>query len=599
MMKKARPNSVSALPLHQFKDKPIPSSSDSLSSSGGLPGGLNLRKVILGAGGILFVYIMLSTFFGPGPEHDSNKTPSTMRPETDPYIHVPIDNDTPHRYTNPDSKPPGEYGDNKDDRNPWVSPPEVKKPAPAGSGSQSGDDTGLKGPAEEEEEEQVTLPPVTNNNSGESEEEEEEETDEEMTEEDETLLSIAIKNRKNSPASYVDLLSANRRERDYAIALMVKEADVALNNNQVYSVMNKNQFPPSGSKHDYLSLSKYYWPNPNTPDHLPYIRKDGHINHDEINSVEDYKLLRAMIREVHIMGMAYHFTGNKAYMRKCIARLNEWFFDEETYMNPNINFGSLQKGQKLGVRTGVLDMFPIIRVFDALHYLKQDPEWPQDMIPNLQGWFTKYVKWLETSPLAKLERKGNNNHGTYYDVQLIGIYQFLGRTEDARAVAKDGLQNRIERQITGEGRQPEELARKTSWYYSVFNLQALMHLAREGDDLGVDMWYHKGPDGQSIKQAVDFLLPYSLTGGEGWPVANIDKFPMGDYLKCLQIAWNIYGDERYLEAIKVLQPKVQALMDIGPPTGLKQISTFMCDMSVLMEAGIRGGQGFVWHWCLT
>ncbi|KAG0280466.1 hypothetical protein BGZ96_001559 [Linnemannia gamsii] len=597
MMKKTRPNSVSALPLHQFKDKPI-SSDRPLSATGSLPGGLNLRKVILGAGGILFVYILLSTVFGPGPEHDSNRTPSTLRPETDPYLNAPIDHDTPHRYdnNNKDTKPyPVENGDNKDSRNPWGSPSEKeqKQPvAPAGSGSESNDDKGLKEPAVEDDE-QVTPPPATNNSE---EEEEEEEEDEELTEEEETLLSLAIKARNKSPASYVDLLSANRRERDYAIALIVKEADTALRNEQVYSVTNKGQTAPSGDKHDYLSLSKYYWPNPNTPDHLPYIRKDGHINKAEIDTVEDYKLLRTMIREVHMMGMAYHFTGNKDYMTKCISRLNEWFFDEATYMKPNINFGSLQKGQPFGVRTGVLDMFTIFRVFDALHYLKQDPTWPQEMIPNLQKWFTEYVGWLETSPLAKAERAGNNNHGTYYDVQLIGVYLFLGRTDEARAVAEAGLKGRINRQIKADGSQPGELERKTSWYYSVFNLQALMTLARWGDDLGVNMWDHEGPDGQSIKKAIDFMLPHVYTNGETWPVPNIKGYPMGDYLKCLQIAWNIYGDAEYLKAIKYLQPKIQAQMDAGE---LKTISTFMCDISTLMEANVRGGQGFIWHWCLT
>jgi hypothetical protein len=363
MMKKPRPNSVSALPLHQFKDKPISSSDHPLSATGSLPGGLNLRKVILGAGGILFVYILISTVFGPGPEHDSNRAPSSLRPETDPYLNVPIDHDTPHRYgsNNQDAKP-AEYGDNKDTRNPWGTPSEKeqKQPAaPEGSGSESDDATGLKGPAVEDKEEQVIPPPATNNSS--DSEEDEDEGEEEPTEEEETLLSLAIKARNKSPSSYVDLLSANRRERDYAIALIVKEADTALKNEKVYSVTNKDQTAPSGDKHDYLSLSKYYWPNPKTSNGLPYIRKDGHINHAEIDTVEDYKLLRTMIREVHIMGMAYHFTGNKDYMTKCVARLNEWFFDADTYMNPNINYGSLQKGQPLGVRTGVLDMFTIFR----------------------------------------------------------------------------------------------------------------------------------------------------------------------------------------------------------------------------------------------
>jgi hypothetical protein len=231
-----------------------------------------------------------------------------------------------------------------------------------------------------------------------------------------------------------------------------------------------------------------------------------------------------------------------------------------------------------------------------LHYLKQEPSWPEDLIPGLQAWFTRYVKWLETSILAKTERKGNNNHGTYYDVQIIGIYLFLGRVEDARAVALDAVTNRIDRQVTGKGEQPEELERKTSWYYSVFNLQALMTLARWGDDLGVDMWHHVGPQGQSIQKAIDFMLPYALSNGEGWPVANIKGFPMGDYLKCLQIAWNIYGDEKYLDAIAQIGPKIEEEMSANK---LKTISTYLCDMSTLLEANGRGGQGFVWHWCLT
>ncbi|KAK3841104.1 MAG: alginate lyase-domain-containing protein [Linnemannia gamsii] len=583
MMKKARPNSVSSLPLHQFKDKPIPADSVS-SATGALPGQLNLRKVILGAGGILFVYILLSTVFGPGPEHDGSTVPSVRRPESDPYMNIPIDHDTPHRYAKPSPV---------ENRNPWDNKPseqQQKQPA-GGSGSESGVTGGQPTDDQEPTEDETSVTPPSTEESDEDEEE-----DSELTEEEETLLSLAIKARNNSPASYVDLLSANRRERDYAIALIVKEADLALKSDRIYSVTNKKQTAPSNDIHDYLSLSKYYWPNPKTSNGLPYIRKDGHINHEEINSVEDYKLLRTMIREVHMMGMAYHFTGNKEYVTKCIYRLNEWFFDEETYMKPNINYGSLQKGQPFGVRTGVLDMFTIFRVFDALHYLKQDSDWPQDMIPNLQAWFTEYVKWLETSPLAKLERKGNNNHGTYYDVQLIGVYLFLERTEDARAVAQSALTNRIDIQITGEGRQPDELARKTSWYYSVFNLQALMTLARWGDDLNVNMWDHVGPNGQSIKKAIDFLLPYALKDGADWPVVNIKGFPMGDYLKCLQIAWNIYGDEQYLKAIKYLQPKIQKQMDDG---ALKTISTYMCDISTLLEANVRGGQGFIWHWCLT
>ncbi|KAF9106489.1 hypothetical protein BGX27_009132 [Mortierella sp. AM989] len=594
-MKKSRPNSVSVLPSHhsQFKDKPIGSDGTPLSAVGGVAGRWTLRRIILAVGGLLFVYITITTIFGPTPEH-LRKGPIATRPEPDPYHDVPQDNDN-SRYKNDYIKPAQEINfpsvDKDDDqvaggsdswKKPNIQEPVVIKP------------DGSKKEAESEERKKPVVDESNTPAGADNEDETLKNTEKDKTVE-ETPLSIATKARKNSPVTYPQLLSANKREFDYAVALLVREADLALKNTDVYSVTNKKQTAPSEDIHDYLSLSKYYWPNPKSENGLPYIRKDGHIN-PEIETVKDYRLLRTMIREVHMMGMAYHFTGDKSYADKCAMRLKEWFLDEETYMNPNINYGSLQKGQKLGARTGVLDMFTIFRVFDALHYLKQEPTWPKDLIPKLQSWFTQYAKWLETSVLAKVERNGNNNHGTYFDVQIIGIYLFLGRVEDARAVAQTALTKRIDIQITGEGRQPEELERKTSWYYSVFNLQALMTLARWGDDLGVDMWRYEGPQGQSIKKAIDFMLPYALKGGEGWPVANIKGFPMGDYLKCLQIAWNIYGDEKYIDAIAQLEPTIKKEMDAG---NLKTISTYLCDISTLLEANHRGGQGLVWHWCLT
>src|SRR5690348_13803992 len=55
------------------------------------------------------------------------------------------------------------------------------------------------------------------------------------------------------------------------------EADKAMNEGP-FSVMQKSSAPPSGDKHDYMSLAPYFWPNPNTADHLPYIRRDGERN---------------------------------------------------------------------------------------------------------------------------------------------------------------------------------------------------------------------------------------------------------------------------------------------------------------------------------
>src|SRR5437870_2225409 len=56
---------------------------------------------------------------------------------------------------------------------------------------------------------------------------------------------------------------------DPAVTKMVKDlakdADKALAA-PTYSVVKKPFTPPSGDKHDYMSLSPYWWPDPSKPD---------------------------------------------------------------------------------------------------------------------------------------------------------------------------------------------------------------------------------------------------------------------------------------------------------------------------------------------
>lgn len=376
----------SVLPSHsgpQFKDKPILSgltvgsggislgNSPTGGGSGGSPiGRITLRRVILFSGSCLFVYIVFSTMFGINRPDSGSGFPKVKHQEHDPYEDLP----------NP--VVPANGGDGYND------PYGNRRPAPPVGGVQHGQEYEIQqSPVQQ-------APPIqlehsdpssaggeggnsesggVGGNGGESEQQVQLDEDGNVVnpgdqgEIIESALAIATRARKASPVSYAQLLSAARRERDYAIALMVREAEIALASTEVYSVTNKNQTAPSNDIHDYLSLSKYFWPNKDKPNGLPYKRIDGHVN-PEIETVRDYRLLRTMIREVHMMGMAYHFTGRKEFADKCVIRLKEWFLDEATYMNPNINFGSLRKGEKLGARTGVLDMFTIFRYVSLLYW---------------------------------------------------------------------------------------------------------------------------------------------------------------------------------------------------------------------------------------
>ncbi|MFP4367259.1 MAG: alginate lyase family protein, partial [Bacteroidales bacterium] len=71
----------------------------------------------------------------------------------------------------------------------------------------------------------------------------------------------------------------NKGETFYlpAYESLIAEADRDLEGG-VYSVTFKKMVPPSGSKNDYMSMGPYWWPDPEQPDGLPYIRRDGEVN---------------------------------------------------------------------------------------------------------------------------------------------------------------------------------------------------------------------------------------------------------------------------------------------------------------------------------
>ena len=56
------------------------------------------------------------------------------------------------------------------------------------------------------------------------------------------------------------------------------EADKYLNDPTVYSVVYRNTKPPTNNPHEYASMGPYWWPNPDTEDGLPYVRRDGVVN---------------------------------------------------------------------------------------------------------------------------------------------------------------------------------------------------------------------------------------------------------------------------------------------------------------------------------
>src|SRR6185369_12693959 len=96
---------------------------------------------------------------------------------------------------------------------------------------------------------------------------------------------------------------------DPAVAKLEREAQKLLTAGP-FSVTSKAVTPPNGDKHDYMSQAPYFWPDPKSPNGLPYIRRDGERN-PEIDKITDHRVKDQMEAAVETLALAYHFKRDE------------------------------------------------------------------------------------------------------------------------------------------------------------------------------------------------------------------------------------------------------------------------------------------------
>jgi len=310
-----------------------------------------------------------------------------------------------------------------------------------------------------------------------------------------------------------------------------------------WSVMQKTITPTSGDKHDYMSLARYFWPNPATPDHLPYIRKDGQSN-PEIKTIADHEGLHNMAKYSHMIALAWYLTGDEKYAQRASLLLRVWFLNADTKMNPNLQFAQAIRGVNDGRGTGILDARDLVDTCDAAGLLAGSAAWTTADQTALTAWFDQYYTWLTTSPHGKDEAAAKNNHGSWYDVQATGIALFLGKNDDARKMIETAKTKRVALQFKPDGSQPLELARTNSWHYSVFNLTALAELSELGNTLGIDLW-HVAPTSTSsnLQTGLDFVIP--AASGKPWVQKELEPITPDPIVLPLTLAALRLNDAKY------------------------------------------------------
>ena len=330
------------------------------------------------------------------------------------------------------------------------------------------------------------------------------------------------------------------------------EADTALTVAR-FSVVDKPVTPPSGNRHDYLSQAPYFWPDPSRPDGKPYIRKDG-VRNPEIERITDHRAVDGLVANTQTLALAYYLSGDERYAAKAASLLRAFFIDPATRMNPNLRHAQFVPGVNDGRGIGLIETRALVRVVDAVGLIAGSEAWRADDDRAVRDWFDAFLAWMRDSPNGRDESNARNNHGSFYDVQVVAYALFLDRRDVAAGVVDAAKQRRIATQIEPDGRQPLELARTNAWGYSVMNLDGLTELATLGERAGVDLWHFATPDGCGLRRALLFLAPYAF-GEKKWAFEQINGFNGAALFPPLRRAAAHYDDAEF-RAVAIRVPPI-------------------------------------------
>lgn len=314
------------------------------------------------------------------------------------------------------------------------------------------------------------------------------------------------------------------------------------------SVMDKLKSPPSGDRHDYMSLAIYVWPDPDKPDGMPYVHRDGEVNPE----IHDYDLPRfsRMVNRAETAAIAAKLTGDVGYLQRAVDILRVWFLDEATRMNPHLEYGQGIPGDCDGRCWGIIETHNlsfVINAFRILEHLGADLDFDA-----CRAWAAQYVNWLLTSKIGIEEGQTLNNHRVWYVVQVASLQDYCGEADAARATLQRHYADMLEVQMEADGSLPHELRRTKSQHYVIFTLLPLLQCVALGRKLGIELADVANRKGATIRTGVDFLLPY-LRGEKEWTWQMLhNEVPRQAQIDLLRIAANTLGDPRYETLLRTL-----------------------------------------------
>jgi hypothetical protein len=329
------------------------------------------------------------------------------------------------------------------------------------------------------------------------------------------------------------------------LAKLRATADEALTRGP-YSVVDKLSMPPSGNRHDYWHPAPYYWPHRLRWRGMPYVFRDGRRVpgtrlYEALSDNYDRTRLQRLFDDSFVLALAWRYTGETRYAEHAARLVCSWFLNPETAMNPHLEYAQVRWGHNgnKGSGRGIIEMKDLYFFLDGVRLLARGAFLSTGEQDDLREWLARYLDWLRTNAEARGERAASNNHGTYYDLQVVAIATYLDEPGIIRDTLRDS-RSRLLAQFDSSGAQPEELKRTTTAHYCCFNLQGWIHLAMLGEVAGEDLWSFRGRDGRCIRRGMEWLLSHA---GQDWPFPQLDEFDAERFAPIGHVFARKFGDK--------------------------------------------------------
>lgn len=296
--------------------------------------------------------------------------------------------------------------------------------------------------------------------------------------------------------------------------------------------------PPSGDMRDQMTLSPYWWPDPDSEDGLPYIRHDGIRNVEDIaryssgspTSGSDY------------LAFMYFLTDDERYAERAAAILRAWYIDPEKGVNPNNIYAQFVPGMER-IRGKGSGSAP--RAVNTAKLIEPSQAWTEQDEADMQDWAKAFLYWLEYSTHGQEEHRSCNNHATWYEANRQAITLYTKDYDHLAKIIREDLFPHLSAQIGPDSTMTQEIMRTLGLHYTTYNLSALTISSIVAHKIGIDdIWSHTGENGRGMLWGVDYVIPYWLAP-EKWPYMQIRALSDKDMAFTLHQVGSRTGTEKY------------------------------------------------------